>query len=79
MTVLEKVYVNEFKCFKEGYCSLKVVNVKDTAKITWKQYVKLVYEVLYSIVKQAQGVFMICAQFPTLCWCKIASSNLYDS
>ncbi len=79
MAVLGKAYVNEFKHFKEGYCSPKVANVKGTAKITWKRYVKLVYGVSYSTVKRAQGVFMICAQFPALCWCEIAPSNLYDS
>jgi hypothetical protein len=53
MAVLKKAYVNEFKRFKEGYCSPKVANVKGAAKITWKRYVKLVYEVSYSTVKRA--------------------------
>jgi hypothetical protein len=78
MAILRKVYVNKFKCFKEGYHSLKVANIKSTAKITWKQYVKLVYRVLYSIIKQAQCIFIICAQFPAMCWCEIALFNLYD-
>jgi hypothetical protein len=34
MAVLKKVYVNEYKYFKEEYCSPKVANIKDTAKIT---------------------------------------------
>jgi hypothetical protein len=79
MAVLEKVYVNKFKCFKEGYHSSKVANIKDAAKITWKRYVKLIYRVLYSIIKRIQDIFMICAQFPALCWCEITPSNLYDS
>jgi hypothetical protein len=36
MAVLRKIYVNEFKCFKEGYCSLKVANIKGATKMTWK-------------------------------------------
>ncbi len=34
MAVLGKAYVNEFKCFKEGYRSSKVANVKGAAKMT---------------------------------------------
>jgi hypothetical protein len=78
MAVLEKAYVNKFKHFKEGYCSLKVANIKGATKMTWKQYIKLIYGVSYSTVKQAQDIFMICAQFPALYWCEIAPSNLYD-
>jgi hypothetical protein len=33
MAVLRKVYVNKFKHFKEGYHSLKVVNVKDNMEM----------------------------------------------
>jgi hypothetical protein len=34
MAVLKKAYVNKFTHFKEGYCSSKVANIKDAAKIT---------------------------------------------
>jgi hypothetical protein len=33
MAILKKAYVNKFKCFKKGYYSSKVVNIKDVAKI----------------------------------------------
>jgi hypothetical protein len=34
MAVLGKAYINKFKRFKKGYCSLKVVNIKGATKMT---------------------------------------------